>query len=317
MTGVGNATDAAATLGGVSPALPVAAIALRFDPLVHVGDRGIRADTLLIGTTALAALLLVAMLARATPPDRLGRRVRSDDLLFIALGSVPGAVVGARLGYGLLHLAFYQADPAALLDPSQGGLELTGGVIGGLVTGAYVSGLLDAPVGRWAHVAALPLLFAIAGGKIAMAVGGSGQGRPLDAAWATAYLGPGPWGSLGPAVPSHPSQLYEAVVALVVLVVCLALVAGGQFRRRTGRLLVVALGGWMLGRFAVAFTWRDETLLGPLRAEQLILVAGLLGLGAAWILLGRRSSSRSQEPAGPDWPDPETARQWRRVGPPG
>ena len=298
----------------MSPALFVATLVFRFDPLVHLGDRGIRADTLLVGLAAFLALVLTAVLARATPPDRSGRRLRSDDLLFIALGVVPGAVIGARLGYGLLHLSYYQADPAALLDPSHGGLELTVGVLAGLATGAYVARLLDAPVGRWAHVAALPILFVIAAGKLAMAVGGSGQGLPLDAPWATAYAGPGPWGSLGPAVPSQPAQLYEAGLALLVLVVCAGLLAGGRFARRSGRLLIVALAGWMIGRFVIAFTWRDEVVLGPLRAEQLILIVGLVVLVAIGLVRWRPSPARTAS-AGPGWPDPEAARQWRRTAP--
>ena len=94
-----------------------------------------------------------------------------------------------------------------LLDPAIGGLELGLAVVGGVLTAAYVARLLGAPVGRWATTLALPLLVALGAGKLSMALGGSGQGAPLDAAWATAYLGPGPWGSLAPgaAIPSVPA----------------------------------------------------------------------------------------------------------------
>ena len=33
--------------------------------------------------------------------------LRADDLIFIAVGVVPGAVIGGRIGYGLLHLDYY------------------------------------------------------------------------------------------------------------------------------------------------------------------------------------------------------------------
>jgi hypothetical protein len=34
--------------------------------------------------------------------------------------------------------------------------------------------------------------------------------------------------------------------------------------------MFVALGLWAIGRFLVGFTWRDATVLGPLRMEQLL-----------------------------------------------
>ena len=61
------------------------------------------------------------------------------------------------------------------------------------------------------HALILPLLFVLAAGKLTMVLGGDGQGVPWDGAWATAYVGPGPWCSLAPEVPSHPSQVYEAL----------------------------------------------------------------------------------------------------------
>ena len=51
-----------------------------------------------------------------------------------------------------------------------------------------------------------------------MVLGGTGQGQPWLGDWATAYLGEGPWGSLAPALPSHPSQAYEGIATLVILV---------------------------------------------------------------------------------------------------
>jgi len=49
-------------------------------------------------------------------------------------------------------------------------------------------------------------------GKLVGLLGATGQGLPSDMPLATAYVGPGPWGSLGPEIPSYPSQLYEAIL---------------------------------------------------------------------------------------------------------
>ena len=168
----------------------LAVIVLDFDPYLHLGDRSIRWETLGIAAAVLLGILVAALLAGRTPghdaligeeeppeEEREGPwHLRRDDLLFILLGAVPGAVVLGRLGYGLLHMDYYGGNWRALLDPAQGSLELTLAVVGGTLTGIYVAALLDAPVGRWLHVAIAPLLLVLGLGKAAQALGGSGQG---------------------------------------------------------------------------------------------------------------------------------------------
>ena len=98
-----------------------------------------------------------------------------------------------------------------------------------------MASLLGASVGRWLHIAAAPLLFALGAGKLAMVLTGTGQGVPSDAAWATAYLGPGPWGSLVPALPSVPSQALEGIATLGILALLTLVLMIGAFGRRDGR----------------------------------------------------------------------------------
>ena len=73
--------------------MPIAVIAFDFDPLLHL------AEGLVVRwqTVALAAVIAAALIAAGW----IARRVdlRPDDLLFIAVGIVPGAVIGGRLGY--------------------------------------------------------------------------------------------------------------------------------------------------------------------------------------------------------------------------
>lgn len=295
-------------------------IELVFEPIAQLGDVAVRLETLGIAVAVLAALLVAARIARVTPVDvdadeRAGilgpagdDHLRRDDLLFVVLGSIPGAVGGGRLTYALLHPDFYAASPAALLDPGRGSLELMGAVLGGSLTASIVAALLDAPVSRWFHVAALPMLLAIALGKAAQALGGSGQGLPADAPWATAYAGHGPWASLAPDLPSHPAQLYEAagVAGALVLVIVLSMV--GAFDRRDGRAFAVALGLWAVARIAVASVWRDSAVAGPLRGAQLIAVVALAIAAAALVLAprlaGRAERKSVEERAELAWPDP-------------
>ena len=282
--------------------VPIAAVVLDFDPLLHLGE----AVTVRWQTVALAVAVLVCLSAAAVVANR--ARLRADDLLYLAIGAVPGAVVGGRLGYALLVPDAFAEGPLSLLDPTVGGLELGLGVVGGFISAAVVVDVLGAPVGRWAHHLAVLLLALIAAGKVTMVVGGAGQGLPTDGAWATAYVGPGPWGSLAPDVPSHPSQLYEAAGTLVVAMVLLVVSAAGAFRARDGSRLLVAIAGWALVRAAVSVTWRDGAVVGPLPVGgvlALVIAAGslfALVLLTVWLPSRRRARADADIPA---WPDPD------------
>lgn len=284
--------------------MPIASLTFEFDPLLRVSDGlVVRWQTMALVAIIGAALILAGLIARR-------EGLRPDDLLFIAVAAVPGAVVGGRLGYMLLHLEYYGANRTAVLDPGQGSLELGVAVVGGTLSGSYVAALLGAPLGHWLRTAALPLLLVLGAGKLAMVLGGTGQGQPSDLAWATAYAGPGPWGSLGAAVPSHPAQAYEGFATLALLLVLTLARATGSFRARDARLFLVAIGGWAVVRAAVSLTWRDPTVVGGLSVAGLLAVA--IGLGAALLyIVVLRRRSMSPLPGSPGgrrevtWADPE------------
>ncbi|HEY3334096.1 MAG TPA: prolipoprotein diacylglyceryl transferase family protein [Candidatus Limnocylindrales bacterium] len=310
------------------PTLPFhPVIQLVFDPIAVVGEWHVRLQTIALAVVIFLGLLLAARIASRTPvnarrsPEAADpatgqpNQLRRDDLLYIAVAALPGAVLGGRLGWALVHVDFVAANPGSLLDISVGGFGLPLAVVGGTLTAALVGSLLDTPIPRWLHALILPLLFAIAGGKLAMVLGGEGQGSPWDGPWATAYLGAGPWLSLAPALPSHPSQAYEALATAGVIIVLAALRSAGMFRAPSGTQFVVGLALWCLGRVVVASTWRDPAVLGPFGMDQVLslgIAIAALALVATVGLLGRSSDRR---PGGtgaprfaaddqPDWPDP-------------
>jgi hypothetical protein len=286
-----------------------------FDPTVAPFGLTARLETLAAGGVILLVLLLIALLGgraqglldAAEPSARDSRvRLRRDDLILVAFGVVPGALIGGRLDYGLIHLDYYRANPSALTDPGQGGLALTLAVLFGALSGLAVARLLAAPIDRWLGLAGIPVLLGLGLGKLAMALGGTGQGAYSDASWATSYAGPGPWGSANPSYAALPSQALEGVLVLlaaaIVVVVPLLLririrrwrrvIRPGWSPRREwsllagGRGFVALLALWAAARFAAAFTWRDARVLGPLCAEQLILVGFVATLVVAMLTPG-------------------------------
>ena len=130
--------------------MPIAVLTFGFDPIAHpFGDLAVRWGVIALAGVLIASLVAAGLLAR-------GAGLRADDLAFIAIGAVPGAVVGGRLGYALLHWDYFASHGQAIVDPAVGSLELGLGVLGGLLTAGYVARLLGAPVGRWLHVADVP-----------------------------------------------------------------------------------------------------------------------------------------------------------------
>lgn len=267
--------------------MPLGVITLAFDPVVELSDTSsVRLETIALGIVLFLGLGLAARMALITPsigPYVPAPGLRFDDMVFILVGAVPGAIAGGRLGYVLDHLGYYKTYPAAILDPAQGGLTLTLAVPLGILTGGFIARLLGAPVGRWLHATAFPLLFVLAAGKLIGVLGATGQGAPSNLPWATAYEGPGPWGALAAEIASHPAQVYETI--LVGLAIA-GLAAAGRIEviaRRDGAAMFAAIGLWAIARFLVAFTWRDPAELGPLRMEQLLDV-GLIAVAGLGLL---------------------------------
>src|ERR1035437_5445064 len=177
---------------------------------------------------ALAGVIFLVLIITALRAGRSGAaasidgveaagRLRRDDLILIAFGAVPGAVIGGRLGYGLIHLDYYRTDLSALFDPERGGMELTLAVLLGSLTAISVARLLAAPVGRWLSVAAVPLLVGLGLGKLTMVLGGTGQGLYSDASYATLYVRSGPWGRANADRAAVPSEALEGTLVLAVL----------------------------------------------------------------------------------------------------
>ena len=301
---------------------------LDFDPTVALFGLTVRLETL-----ALAAVILIVLVLAALGAGRMRARLdeqaersavgsgllRRDDLILIAFGAVPGAVVGGRIGYGLVHLDYYRTNLGLLANPGQGGLTLTLAVVLGVVSALAVARLLAAPIGRWLHVAAVPLLIGLGLGKLGMVLGADGQGQFSSDSWATVYTRPGQWQSPNPDSAALPSQVLEGGLVLLAAVLMIAvpfllrlrfrpwrqivrpadLAPRREWAALTGfRRFVTALCLWAVARFAAAFTWRDAHVLGPLGVEQLLLVGVLVGCLAVLIAAWLRDRYRARAAAG-------------------
>ena len=241
----------------------------------------------------LATLVWVRSLRAA-----IGRELAFEDIAFVLLAAIPGAVVGGRLLHGLDFLDAYAAQPAALVDLSRGSLSLVGAVVGGALTSAYVCRLLGGKVGVWADASAVALLLVIGLGKLVMLLGGAGQGQAWDGAFAIVFSTAGGWWSANAAIPAHPAQLYEGIWALAGVPLAWWLerrVRGGAWSGR-GLVLLAAVAWWLLGRAFIALTWRDAPVIAGLGMEGLLAIVGLVAVGVLALSVVV-STTRSPRPA--------------------
>lgn len=309
---MGRVAGPGTTSGRRTPApapgkLPIvlASIRLDFNPQATLFGASLRLETLAIAAVVFVALLFAGIWAGRTgaglferhPEGKQPPKLRRDDLILIAFGVVPGAVVGGRLDTVLVHLDYYQSNTNAILDVNVGGLGLGLAVVLGALTGAAVARLMNAPIGRWFAVLAMPTMFVLGAGKLATVLGGAGQGAYSDASWATSYAGSGPWESLNPTYPSVPSQAIEGGLVLAAMLVIWVVPPLLRLRLRRWRLFVrpgyaarypwswltggrrflTAMGLWAAMRFIAAFGWRDAKVAGQLNAEQLVMI-GVMAL---------------------------------------
>ncbi len=238
-----------------------AVIQLTFDPYLRVAGQAVRWETLGIA----AAVVPGARSDRPASPDavRDGRRrapARRDDLLFIVLGIVPGAVIGGRLTYVLAPPRLLPGEPGPGRSiPRAAAWPCSVRSSSGTLTGIYVARLLEAPIGRWLDLAAVRAAARTRAGQACPASSGRQRAGPRFGRRAgrrpTSARARG--ASLGPELPAAvPAQVYEAIgdrassssssLSWPILgAVPLGATAGAS---------CCALGGWAIVRFSVAFT---------------------------------------------------------------
>ena len=252
--------------------------------------------------TALAILSAIWLASRELA--RKGIVIPNFDL--VAILTVLGGVVGARLFFVLDHLGEYLRQPWRIFAITEGGLAVYGGIIGGTLTAAFLLWRQRVPIGPVADAVAPGLLLAQGIGRIGCLINGDAWGGPCTCLvcsgvsasvpaeglgycpFAVRYTHPDallPRELLG--VPTHPYPIYDMVVNFLVLAVL------WRLRRRSlpdGSLFALYWLLYGLGRFLVSFVRQEAVWFWGLQQAQVIALAtALIGLAALLWLLRRRA----------------------------
>ena len=217
------------------------------------------------------------------------RGPEDDSALLTAV--IAGVVLGGRVGHVVLYARdAFLADPAMILRVWQGGMSFHGGLAGATLGVAWFARAHRRP---FLAVGDLICACAPAGlllGRLANFVNAELIGRPTDLPWAVVF--PLPGGLYSP--PSHPSQLYEAVLEGLLPLLWM-------WRRYPRRLPAGRLAGEFLLLYAAARIL-CETVRLPEDGFILGLTAGqfwCLPLAAAGLWLVLRRAAPGGQPSQP------------------
>lgn len=198
-----------------------------------------------------------------------------DRLYSLALWSVPGGIVGARLVHVIDYWSYYSANPGAILAFWEGGLALWGGILGGTLAAIIFARIRAFPLARYADLAALGLLLAQAIGRIGDVINGEHISKGTGLPWGVVYTYPdSPSYGLPP---SHPAVGYELLMDLLIFGVLWKL--RGRIRP-DGTLFLLYLITYSVGRFFLSFLRLDSNtvLLGLNQAQWLSLIVLAIAL---------------------------------------
>lgn len=243
---------------------------ISIDPvLLRLGPLAVSWYGLAIAAAIIVGVWLAVRLARP-----LG--IPSAELDRIAIWTLVGGLVGARLLHVIDRWELYAPAPIHIVAVWNGGLAIVGAVLGGTLAGSVAARTHGLPVRALADAVAPAAALGQAIGRLGCLVTGDAVGRPT-AGFGVAYTHPGAMvPELG--VAYEPVFLYEMGWDLAVFSVLWVL----RGRLRNGRLFALYLGLYAIGKFALTSLRTEKLWVGDLQQAQLLAFAAILVALAWW-----------------------------------
>lgn len=258
-------------------------IIIGLDPtLVQLGHFGLRWYSLFFALAILAGVWLG--LREAARRGLNGERVQS-----LAIWSVVGGLIGARLFHVIDRWDAYATDPLRVLFVWEGGLAVYGGLVGGVVVGLVYAWRHGLPRWKLADAAAPGMILGQAIGRLACIPNGDAYGAPANVPWAFIYTNPRsmvPRDLLG--VPTHPYAAYELLFDLALLGLLWRL---RKVCKTDGLLFLTYAVVYAAGRFLLTFYRVEQVWFWGLQEAQV--VALLVFVTTLPLLLWRLGTGRS------------------------
>lgn len=212
--------------------------------------------------------------------ERVG--ISEDDVLNLAIFSIPAGVLGARLYYVIFNWGFYSQNPSQILNFRGGGMAIHGALIGGILAGLIYTKLKKINFFKMADIALIGMPLAQAIGRWGNYINGEAHGGPTNL----------PWGIMVDGIKVHPTFLYESIWDFGIFVFL------WMFRKKKkyeGQVAIYYIILYSLGRFFIEGLRTDSLMIGPLRMAQVISLVGVVGGIIAHIYLLKKNNNKKEE----------------------
>ncbi len=176
---------------------------------------------------------------------RRGGPVPREQMPELLVGGLVGAILGARIGYVLIHgISRYAAEPWEIFAFWHGGLSFHGSYVGMIIGGLIFVRRHGYPVGEIADATFLGIPPALMLVKIGNFINCESFGRVTSVPWGVVF----PAGGI---LQRHPVQLYEAFLEGPVLFALLLMLRSKT--KRPGEIGIAFMLGYALLRFVSEF----------------------------------------------------------------
>ena len=247
---------------------------------IHIGPLQVRAYGLSIALGVLAAIWI----AQRRWSDRGGD---PSDITRLAGWSVAAGLVGARLYHVITDYQRFEGRWLHTVAVWEGGLGIPGGLIAGVLTGAWVAHRRGLPVAQLLDVVAPAIPVAQAIGRLGNWFNQELYGRPTNLPWGLRIDPEHRPAGYEHIATYHPTFLYEALWNLA-LAGLLILYERRHPGARPGRLFALYVAGYALGRLWVeALRIDPASRIAGLRVNIWVSILALAA-SAAWLAVTRR-----------------------------
>jgi prolipoprotein diacylglyceryl transferase len=274
------------TLGGLGM---VAAIPSPPDNAIALGPLQVRAYGLSIAVGVVVAVVIAQRRWAARGGD-------PADISMLAVWAVAAGLVGARAYHVITDLDRFSGRWWHALAVWEGGLGIPGGLLAGVIAGVVVARHRGLPAAELLDVVAPAIPVAQAIGRLGNWFNQELFGRPTDLPWALRIDPDHRPAGYADVATYHPTFLYEALWNLALA----ALLVAWERRhphQRPGRLFVLYVGGYALGRLWVeALRIDPATRLLGVRVNIWTSLAALTG-AAVWLVVTRPKPSTADRSA--------------------
>lgn len=212
-----------------------------------------------------------------------------ESIYDLAIWVVVGGMIGARLFHVIDHWPdVFSKDPGRIFAIWEGGLAIWGGIVGGLITLAFIALRKRWNLARLLDSFAPGVVLGQAIGRFACIITGDSVGKPTDGPFGLAYTSPD---AMVPQTGVYytPTPIYEIILNGAIFAILWRL---RKLKMPDGALFLIYLMLYSVGRFFITFMSSYREFAFGLNQAQ---VMSLLSLVVAVPLLFRVFRSRKSE----------------------